>query len=55
MKKKIVLIAATGLFTTAIVAATVNTGKKADNKAVKTEAVKEKKECSKAKKYHCIF
>lgn len=54
--KKIVLIAAAGLITTAsIVAATVSTGKKTEKKAVKSEVVKEKKECNRAKKSNCMF
>lgn len=57
MKKKIVLIAAAGLLTTAtIVAATsVNTGKKRpDGKAVKTEVVKEKKTTCNRERTHCF-
>ena len=52
--KKIVLVAAAGLLTTAtIIAASVNTGKKPETKKeVKKEV---KKDCSKAKRTHCFF
>jgi len=57
MKKKVALIAAAGLLTTAtLVAATsVNTGKKpADGKAVKTTVAKEKKSTCNRERTHCF-
>ena len=53
--KKIVLVAAAGLLTTAtIIAASVNTGKKPETKKeVKKEQVK--KSCTKAERRTCIF
>lgn len=57
MKKKVALIAAASLLTTAtIVAATsVNTGKKpADGKAVKTAVDKDKKSKCRYERTHCF-
>jgi hypothetical protein len=56
MRKKIALIAAAGLLTTAtiVTATTVSTGKKPAGKAVKTEVAKEKKsQCNRART-HCF-
>jgi len=57
MKKKVALIAAAGLLTTAtlIAATSINTGKKpTDGKAVKTAVAKEKKSSCNHERTHCF-
>jgi hypothetical protein len=56
MRKKIALIAAAGLLTTAtiVTATTVSTGKKPASKAVKTEVAKEKKSQCNRERTRCF-